>query len=214
RFIHFYGQPAARLDRDRSVHQQNGRQKRRPWWMSCLSPVLFSAPDLYYRMLSKIWVDSFVHGTAWNDFMQALVNDWQQVALFNTVLLNANVAFLAIQSIDISSDIPQRSPAQIASFISTFASCGSMILGLVLARIHRAKDRNEVESAIYTSNSHNGKAILAVLYSTPYVLLLWGIIFFFIAFSFMCYTDSDAFVRTLMSCAWFVIIMLGLWCVM
>ncbi|KAJ4490179.1 hypothetical protein J3R30DRAFT_45541 [Lentinula aciculospora] len=50
RFLHFNGQPGARLDRDQSIHYKADRlQHRRPWWMRSLSPVLFSAPDLYYR---------------------------------------------------------------------------------------------------------------------------------------------------------------------
>lgn len=66
----------------------------------------------------------------------------------NTVLLNANVAFLAIQSIDNFSGHPGRSPAQIASFLSIVASFGSIILGLVLARKHRAKARDTAADAV------------------------------------------------------------------
>ncbi|KAJ3792435.1 hypothetical protein GGU11DRAFT_802949 [Lentinula aff. detonsa] len=55
RFLHFHGQPAARLDRDQSVHRKTNRhQNHHPWWMKCLSPALFSAPDLYHRTLSEI----------------------------------------------------------------------------------------------------------------------------------------------------------------
>lgn len=66
----------------------------------------------------------------------------------NTVLLNANVAFLAIQSIDNASTNPGRSPAQIASFLSIVASFGSIILGLVLARKHRAKASDTASDAV------------------------------------------------------------------
>jgi hypothetical protein len=46
-----------------------------------------------------------------------------------TVLLNANVGFLAINSVDVSG----RSPAQIASYMSLVASLGSILLGLLLS---------------------------------------------------------------------------------
>lgn len=58
-----------------------------------------------------------------------------------TVLLNANIAFLAIQSIDDSSVDKGRSPAQVASYASTIMSVGSIILGLLLLQKYRHKNR-------------------------------------------------------------------------
>ncbi|KAJ3853643.1 hypothetical protein EV368DRAFT_13979, partial [Lentinula lateritia] len=217
RFLHFYGEPGARLDRDQSVHHKAHHHHRRPWWMRTLSPALFSVPDLYYGILSNLWVDGLVHEAAWADFVGKMNDEWQQLILFNTVLLNANVAFLAIQSIDNSSDSPGRSPAQIASFLSIVASFGSIILGLVLARKHRAKAKDTAEDAAKFLNSWErdrlGVASLAILYSVPYALLLWGVLCFLVAFSFMCYSNSDALVLSIMSSSWFVVAILVFWCV-
>ncbi|KAJ3901872.1 hypothetical protein F5879DRAFT_806447, partial [Lentinula edodes] len=217
RFLHFYGEPGARLDRDQSVHYKAHHHHRRPWWMRSLSPALFSVPDLYYGILSNLWVDGLVHEAAWADFVGKMNEEWQQLILFNTVLLNANVAFLAIQSIDNSSDSPGRSPAQIASFLSIVASFGSIILGLVLARKHRAKAKDTAEDAAKFLNSWErnrlGVASLAILYSVPYALLLWGVLCFLVAFSFMCYSNSDALVLSIMSSSWFVVAILVFWCV-
>lgn len=66
----------------------------------------------------------------------------------NTVLVNANVGFLAIQSIDNSSDSPGRSPAQIASFLSVIASSGSIVLGLIHVRKHRGKARDTAADVV------------------------------------------------------------------
>jgi hypothetical protein len=49
------------------------------------------------------------------------------------VLLNANVAFLAIQSVDQE----ERSNAQRASYFSVLTSMGAVILGLLLTRQHQ-----------------------------------------------------------------------------
>ena len=56
----------------------------------------------------------------------------------STIVLNANVAFLAIRSADTNSD-PFRSPVQISSYCSVTASIGSIILGLILVRQSRTK---------------------------------------------------------------------------
>jgi hypothetical protein len=56
------------------------------------------------------------------------------------VLLNANVAFLSIQTVDNSGVASRtRSAAQIASYVSTIASLGSVILALLLVRQYRTK---------------------------------------------------------------------------
>ena len=53
-----------------------------------------------------------------------------------TVLLNANVAFLAIQSVDSSGSMGHRSNAQRASYLSIVDSVGAIVLGLLLVREH------------------------------------------------------------------------------
>ena len=53
-----------------------------------------------------------------------------------TVLLNANVAFLAIQSVDSSGAVGHRSNAQRASYFSIVNSIGAIVLGLLLIREH------------------------------------------------------------------------------
>jgi hypothetical protein len=97
------------------------------------------------------------------------------------VLLNANVAFLAIQSVDEATTLPQRSPAQIGSYLSVIATLGSIILGLFLARKHRVKPKESAEDAADflatwagDTDSTIGLETLAILYSVPYALLVWG----------------------------------------
>ena len=51
-------------------------------------------------------------------------------------MLNANVAFLAIQSIDSSGSAGKRSNPQRASYLSVANSVGAIVLGLLLVREH------------------------------------------------------------------------------
>ena len=64
-----------------------------------------------------------------------------------TVMLNANVAFLAIQSVDVNDD-PRRSAAQISSYLSVIANIGSIILGLLLMRQNRTKSKETADEAV------------------------------------------------------------------
>jgi hypothetical protein len=71
-----------------------------------------------------------------------------------TVILNANVAFLAIQSVDGYSSKRTRSPAQIASYLSLVTSAGAVILGLLLVRQNRTKPRETPLEAVSPSSRH------------------------------------------------------------
>lgn len=64
------------------------------------------------------------------------------------MLLNANVAFLAIQSVDEGSEKLQRIPAQLASYFSVSAVMGSIIIGLLLMRQHRSKAKETSSEAV------------------------------------------------------------------
>lgn len=69
-------------------------------------------------------------------------------------MLNANVAFLAIQSIDnIGTHV--RSPTQIASYVSMIASIGSIVLGLLLSRQNRTKFRETVDEFVRPQPADN-----------------------------------------------------------
>ena len=62
-------------------------------------------------------------------------------------MLNANVAFLSIQSVDVNYG-PYRSPAQISSYCSIANSIGSIILGLILVRQSRTKPKETASEAV------------------------------------------------------------------
>ena len=156
KFIHLCGQKGARLDHDHSIH--GSAVNPRSILVKVLSPFLFWAPDAHLRDLSKIWVDRLAHRRPWKKLMTKLVTDWQEfnlpVLLFDlcselklthlrfqaTVLLSANMSFLAIQSVDNGgAKVKDRSAAQIASYISIVTSLGTVILSLLLVRQYRSK---------------------------------------------------------------------------
>ena len=162
KFFNFYGQPEARLNRDDSVYGHS--TNRRTWFIKSISMFLFSAPDIHLENLQKMWVDGMLHQAVWEEGLKKVIQEWQEFILNvsnklqtttclksyffgffflfrilkSTVVLNANVAFLSIQSVD-TNDGPYRSPAQISSYCSITASIGSIIIGLILVRKSRTK---------------------------------------------------------------------------
>ena len=78
------------------------------------------------------------------------------------MLLNANVAFLAIPSVDPGNHV--RTPAQLASYLSIITSVGSVVTGLLLLRKHRAELLDTAERVV----SHPIRCLLLTsLHSLP-----------------------------------------------
>lgn len=67
------------------------------------------------------------------------------------MVLNANVAFLAINNID--SNDGTRGPAATASYMSTITSIGAVVVGLLLVRKHRARPRDSADEAVCQSGT-------------------------------------------------------------
>ena len=62
------------------------------------------------------------------------------------MLLNANLAFLAIPNVDSEDHI--RTSAQLAKYLSIITSVGSVVAGLLLLRQHRNKPQDSAEDVV------------------------------------------------------------------
>ncbi|CAA7270234.1 unnamed protein product [Cyclocybe aegerita] len=134
-FLHLHGQRAARLDRDQPIHPTY----QRTFLMTIFSPLLFYGPEIHSKTLQKTAVDAMVRKADWDVVLAQLTDGWKQLNIYATVMLAANVAFLAIPSIEGMDDAsaPGRcSWQQSISYLSTMGSLGSIILGLFLVQLH------------------------------------------------------------------------------
>ncbi|KAF9465056.1 hypothetical protein BDZ94DRAFT_1320650 [Collybia nuda] len=215
RFHNFYGQYGARLARSQSIH--GSLQRRRSNLIKTLSPLLFSAPNVHLKVMEGLWVDKLTLKAPWSEFFAQLVEEWKGHTA--SILLNANVAFLAIPSNDPGDDqkVFYRSPTQIASYLSVITSSASMLLALLLLRQYQTRNRSNVEDTnkFLERSDHQTRGLetLAILYSLPYALLVWGLVTFFLAFFIMCFQDSDAVTRSVVGVACFLAAILVVWCI-
>ncbi|KAJ7485400.1 hypothetical protein FB451DRAFT_1363351 [Mycena latifolia] len=215
RVYNFHGEPGARLNVDQSVY---GTVRRRTLLITLLSPMLFYAPDFYLFNLYTIYPDGIIRHRDWPEFITRLHNEWRQFTLDAAVVLNANVAFLSIQSIDQGGfALPDRTPGQIASYVSLLTSIGAIIIGLLLLKNNRNRERmTAVDAARFIfSWTHPtlGLETLAVLSSLPYAMLVWSLVSFLAAVSFMCFENADVATRTLVGVSWTAVAALILWCI-
>ncbi|KAJ8517952.1 hypothetical protein ONZ45_g4944 [Pleurotus djamor] len=210
RFLNFHGEPPARLGRDQAIYN-DPKGNQRSYLISLISPMLFNAPEVHLRTLNAVYVDEIVYAHGINKFIEKLNSEWQEFILYATVLLNANVALLAIQSVDGSGEGP-KSPIQICSYMSIAMSVGSIILGLLLVRQNRTKGKDSAPEAAQFMRKHSLE-ILAILYSLPYALLMWAMLAFLSAFAFLCFDSTDLATRLVVMSVCLPIAILIAWCI-
>ncbi|KAG2133715.1 hypothetical protein DEU56DRAFT_810328 [Suillus clintonianus] len=209
-YLNYHGQRGARLSRDQTVHGDT--YEERSTMMRCLALLLFNAPYEHVRSLHKLYVDSIVNHLDWRTFVQKLNAEMQDFNLLATVLLNVNVGFLAIQSVDNGGG---HSLSQVASYVSVISSFGSMLLGVNLARQSYTQGPDMVDNAQahlqHLMHPKHGLETLAIIYSLPYALLMWGMIFFVLAFFTECFHHSSAVPSVPISVAALIVLVLIGW---
>ncbi|EIW81953.1 hypothetical protein CONPUDRAFT_152845 [Coniophora puteana RWD-64-598 SS2] len=235
RFFNFYGQPGARLDSDQAVYRDKKTIRNKSMLIRVFTPLLFNAPSMHWEQLRKIWVDSVVSYVPWMKFINDLNQEWKSYTLYSTVLLTANISFLALFNVMPQTELqlnitsgayandqlqtpPPTHPqtvSEILSYASTIASTGSIVLGLVLVRQNRTKSRQSVDNVIAylgkISENPLGIEMLAIVYSLPYSLLMWGLIIFAAAFGALAYQETGPATRWTVGVCGTITLTLVLW---
>ncbi|KAI1796251.1 hypothetical protein LXA43DRAFT_989002 [Ganoderma leucocontextum] len=110
---------------------------------------------------------------SWESYTRQLVQEFSDFILIATVLLSATVGLLTINDID--------SVARAAALFATFASLGSITIGVFFVWRHQRSNTEMPSSFTYLHNARNnafGLSGHAILLSLPPVLLVWSIIAF------------------------------------
>ncbi|KAF8257609.1 hypothetical protein EI94DRAFT_1757514 [Lactarius quietus] len=226
RFLYFHGQSSARLERNKTVYEPNPGENR-TWLITLLSPLLFLAPEVHLLDLEKLWTDEVIIETVWKSFMEKLLHEWGELILWSTVMLTANVGFLAIPGVVISnlnSNITKTSDlhiytssSQIVSCMSVEASVGSIVIGMLLVRHNRTKQREDPAGAstyLY-QNKHRlfGLEPMAIIFSLPWALLMWAMVMFSIALLLFCFSISNPLTRIFAAVTSVMVTALIGWCI-
>jgi len=225
RFLYFHGQRHARLMKDQSVYDKPNRE--RSLLITCMSPLLFLTPEVHLREMEKLWTDEVIIETVWKAFMTRLLGEWDDVILWSTVMLTANVGFLAIPGVVLSNlsgsaitaasqVVIFPSSSQIASSLSVEASIGSIVIGLLLARHNRTKQKEDPAGAstYLHQNSHTvyGLEPLAIILSLPWALLMWSMVLFSFALLLFCFSISNSATRIAVTIMTALVDTLIIWC--
>ncbi|KAK0215464.1 hypothetical protein IW262DRAFT_1249174, partial [Armillaria fumosa] len=168
-FLHFYGEPAARLTHGTSIYDKNKVHKCSILF-HILKYLLFAAPCAHLHEIESMLLDGLLSQVVWREFVDKICKDWSHLTLYSTVIINVDVAFLSIQSVD---NHPSSSPLKIFVYLSVLSSLESIFFALLLLCHNNTKSNIRIDEAVRFASSCRYENI-AIIYGLPYTLLMWG----------------------------------------
>ncbi|KIJ62630.1 hypothetical protein HYDPIDRAFT_30226 [Hydnomerulius pinastri MD-312] len=214
KFLNFCGQVGARLDADQSVFTKKiAKDEPVSLFMKLLDLALLGAPTAHLRGVRSIWVDKTINESRWKIYISRLNTEWNGFTIYSTVMLAVDISFLAVPGVQSTNG--DQSGATISIYASVITSVSALIISVLLAGQIRRLDVDSVEGgATYMdrmTKSVFGMEALAVMFSLPYSLLLWGMFFFILALSFLVFQTNDHVTLATMIPSWIVVVLMTLW---
>ena len=84
RYLHFYGEAHARLERDCSIYRDHTNEYT--MFIRILAPFLFLAPYVHHRALKDVWVDGILHPHDWEEVTETLKKECKALVLLVRVI--------------------------------------------------------------------------------------------------------------------------------
>ncbi|KAF8842344.1 hypothetical protein BDN67DRAFT_965872 [Paxillus ammoniavirescens] len=224
RFVNFYGQPEARLNVDQSVYTKlRGQDETASLFIRISDLLLFGGPSAHAIELQRVWVDLTVNFPRWKGFVSKLSNEWAGFTIYSTVMLAVDVSFLAIPALSPKPTNTNPNPtttsmqeaSNIATYLSIITIVGSLIVSVQLSNGIRGQGTSSAEEAadamLWWTKSALGTDALAIMYSLPFALLIWGMTFFVLALALVVFGLGDHATIGLIAPAAIIIGILTVW---
>ncbi|KAG2751246.1 hypothetical protein P692DRAFT_20830991, partial [Suillus brevipes Sb2] len=213
-FFNFCGLPEARLNADQPLFVKEKKSKFIVALSWAINVALFDAPRSHMAELRRVWVDRSINSPRWKNFNTKLSSEWSGITMYSTVMIAVDVSFLAVPSVNIQN---AGSVAVISTYISLFCIVGSLVVSLFLARQNRMYGQESADAAVVflmrVTGSVFGTKSLATVHGLPYAMLLWGMVYFIIAFSYQVFTSTPIITLATTGSACGIIALFTLWLV-
>ncbi|KAG2138064.1 uncharacterized protein EDB93DRAFT_1253449 [Suillus bovinus] len=212
KFFNFCGLPAARLDADQTVYIKRKRNKLILVLSWAFNVALFRAPQSHMEELRRVWVDRTINSPRWKNFNSKLSAEWASITIYSTVMIAVDVSFLAVPSVSIQNP---GSVTIISTYLSIFCIVGSLVVSLFLTRQSRLYGQESAATAVdilikMTGSAFGTKAV-ATVHGLPYAMLLWGMLYFMLAFSYQVFTSTPTLTLAITGSACGIVALFTLW---
>jgi hypothetical protein len=200
RLSNLYGEIGTRLG-DHTIYADDDSIEKKPI-VKLLNFVFFGSPSTHIKQINSVWVDQSVNRPRWKMFMNRLTSEWNGLAIYSTVMLAVDISFLSTPAIG------TQPSAQIALYISSLWSVASLVVSALLAQSGGHRDNINRATAFMTriTRSFHGKENLAIIFSLPYALVIWGMVFFFLALSLVIFLSASVTTWCTVGPAWLLVV--------
>ncbi|KAF8121758.1 hypothetical protein EV363DRAFT_1275725 [Boletus edulis] len=200
KFINFHGQECARLDADVYLFDEKHWED----WMvfKVLNFLLFWSLKEHTLRLRRVWANHIIIRPHWKDFVTRVTNELTRYTTFSTIMLAANMAFLAAPGVTV--------PLQFIIYGSALMTITSIVVSFVLLNVYaNPKFVNPATATKILSDISKkvGIPYLAFAHSLPMALLVWAISLFFIALVYRIFVEAYPVVRIIFGIVYFIILL-------
>ncbi|KAG2042009.1 hypothetical protein BDR03DRAFT_841637, partial [Suillus americanus] len=214
KFFNFCGLPSARLDADQTVYTKKRGNKLILVLSWAFNVAMFGAPQSHMEELRRVWVDRSVNSPRWKNFNSKLSSEWSSITMYSTVMVAVDVSFLAVPSVSLQDS---GSVTTISTYLSIFCIVGSLVVSLFLTRQSRMYGQESADTAVQFLKKMTGSAFgtkaVATVHSLPYAMLLWGMLYFMLAFSYQVFTSTPTLTLATSGSACGLVALFTLWLV-
>jgi hypothetical protein len=212
KFFNFCGLPTARLDADQTVYKKKKKNKLVLVLSWAFNVAMFGAPQSHMEELRRVWVDRSINSPRWKNFNSKLSNEWSSITIYSTVMVAVDVSFLAVPSVSI---LGSDSVTIISTYLSIFCIVGSLVVSLFLTRQSRMYGQESADTAVQFLKKMTGSAFgtkaVAIVHGLPYAMLLWGMLYFMLAFSYQVFTSAPTLTLATSGAACGLVALFTLW---
>ncbi|KAG2128972.1 hypothetical protein DEU56DRAFT_915294 [Suillus clintonianus] len=212
KFFNFCGLPAARLDADQSVYKKTKRSKLILALSWAFNVALFGAPQSHMTELRRVWVDRSINSPRWKNFNSKLSSEWSGITMYSTVMVAVDVSFLAVPSVSLQSP---GSVTIISTYLSIVCIVGSLVVSLFLTRQNRLYGQESADTAVQFLKKMTGSAFgtkaVATVHGLPYAMMLWGMLYFMLGFSYQVFTTTPTLTLATTGSACGIVALFTLW---
>ncbi|KIJ11744.1 hypothetical protein PAXINDRAFT_15450 [Paxillus involutus ATCC 200175] len=202
RFITFYGQQSAQLDRLQEMYPDDILEHK--WVSTPANWILWGIPRHYSTLLEDLYVNEQVYADQWTNFMSLCLADWTSSLAWTFPVLIVSILLASVRGGTISTAIP----TVLASTIS-IASASCLHL-----RHHSLADTSASIGARYLRSAKSdtfGFLPSAVVFSLPRAGYMWGVGFLIAQFLFITSRSINKLVALVAASVLAILLVFILW---
>ncbi|KAF9236650.1 hypothetical protein BU15DRAFT_76749 [Melanogaster broomeanus] len=202
RFITFYGQQSAQLDRLQEMYPGDVLEHR--WLSTVANLMLWGIPGHYNTLLEDLYVNEQVYADQWTHFMSLCLVDWTTSMSWTLPVLIASILLANVRGGTISTAIP------------TVVSCGISIASASSLHLRHSPlaESSASMGARYLRQAKStsvGFLPSAVVFSFPRATYMWAIGFLFAQFLFVASRSVSKLVALVAASFLAVLLLFILW---